>query len=83
MVGRGGGVTGGGEAVMAGRVGVAGFVVHGRFPMVVGGLLEMLGGLGVVFVRLVGGGHLDILSSRGDEPMRLGSRPKHRSAREA
>ena len=50
-------MTGGDMSVVAGRLGVAGFVVRRGFPMVLGRLLVMIGGMGVMFMRVVGRRH--------------------------
>jgi hypothetical protein len=61
VVGRVGCVTGGHVSMMARGLGVAGFMVRGGFAMVLGGLFEMVGGVGVMFVGVMGRRHVGVL----------------------
>ena len=78
-----GGVTGGDMGVMTRGLCIAGFVMRGGFAMVMGGLLEMVGRLGVVLVRTVRRRHVNVLSGLGGEPIRIRSQTKHRSLMDA
>jgi hypothetical protein len=68
-----GGMTRRDVRVVPGRFGIAFGVVLGRFAMMARRVFMMVGGLLVMFVCVVRGRHIRILSAAGREPVRLRS----------
>jgi len=62
------GMAGGDMGMMTGRFGVARFMVSGRFAVMLGGEIMVIGGLGMVLVSLVNRVHVNILSGLGAKP---------------
>jgi len=62
-----GGMARGDVGVMAGGFRIARFVVGRSFAVVLGGLFMVVGGLSVVFVRVMGRNHVNVLSGLGEK----------------
>ncbi len=67
MMGCLGGVARGDMRMVAGRLGVARFMIGGGFAVMLGGHLVMISGVGMVFVGVMRGGHVNFLSGLGGE----------------
>jgi len=62
-----GGVARGDMRMVAGRFGVARLMIGGGFAVMLGGHVVMISGMGMMFVGVMGRGHVNFLSGLGGE----------------